>query len=54
MSTKEYMAELPAGAFGCIQWNVLNSEHADLILAQMESLLAAIGACTECPLFKHV
>ena len=54
VNSKEYMPGLPNGAFGCLQWNVLNSEHADLILAQMESLLAAIGACTECPLFKHV
>ena len=52
-TNKEYMAGLPNGAFGCLQWNVLNSAHADLILAQMqESLLAAIGACTECPLFN--
>ena len=51
-TNKEYMAGLPNGAFGCLQWNVLNSEHAELILAQMESLLAAIGVCTECPLFN--
>ena len=51
-TNKEYMAGLPNGAFGCLQWNVLNSAHADLILAEMESLLAAIGACTECPLFN--
>ena len=50
ITSKEYMAGLPNGAFGCLQWNVLNSDHAELILAQMESLLAAIGACTECPL----
>ena len=52
VTSKEYMAGLPNGAFGCLQWNVLNSEHAGLILAKMESLLAAIGACTECPLFN--
>ena len=52
VTSKEYMAGLPNGAFGCLQWNVLNSAHADLILAEMESLLAAIGACTECPLFN--
>lgn len=52
VTSKEYMAGLPNGAFGCLQWNVLNIEHAGLILTQMESLLAAIGVCTECPLFN--
>ena len=52
ITSKEYMAGLPNGAFGCLQWNVLNNEHAELIIAELESLLAAIGACTECPLFN--
>ena len=50
VTSKEYMAGLPSGAFGCLQWNVLNTEHGELITAELESVLADIGACTECPL----
>ena len=50
VTSKEYMAGLPSGAFGCLQWNVINTEHGELITAELESVLADIGACTECPL----
>ena len=50
VTSKEYMAGLPSGAFGCLQWNVINTEHGELIAAELESVLADIGACTECPL----
>ena len=49
-TTKDYMGGLPAGTYGCMQWTVINKEHANLIVNLLESLLADTGACTECPL----
>ena len=36
---KNYMAGLPAGAPGCMQWNAINLNHAEMIHSFLESLL---------------
>ena len=46
---KNYMAGLPAGAPGCMQWNMLNIEHAQMLHEVLQSLMCDIGECPECP-----
>ena len=46
---KNYMAGLPAGAPGCMQWNMLNIEHAQMLHEVLQSLMSDIGECPECP-----
>ena len=43
VNSKEYMAGLPADAYGCLQWNVINTKHGELITAELQSVLTDIG-----------